>query len=54
MLFPGILSAVTVALGMQTSLRKLAEVGPQAMTLVCGLIAVLAIFALTAIVMLHV
>lgn len=49
-----LLITAIAALGMKTSLRKLAEVGPRAITLVCGLTATLAVFALTAIVMLQV
>ena len=49
-----LLITAIAALGMKTSLRKLADVGPRAITLVCGLTAILAAFALTAIVMLQV
>lgn len=42
------------ALGMKTSLRKLAEVGPRAIAIVCGLTALLAAFALSAILALHI
>ncbi|MBV0892954.1 YeiH family protein [Paracoccus sp. Z118] len=42
------------ALGMKTSLRKLAEVGPRAIAMVCGLTALLAGFALAAILLLHI
>ena len=42
------------ALGMKTSLRKLAEVGPRAIAIVCGLTALLAVFALSAILALHI
>lgn len=42
------------ALGMKTSLRKLAEVGPRAIAIVCGLTVLLAGFALTAILTLHI
>lgn len=42
------------ALGMKTSLRKLAEVGPCAIAIVCGLTALLAAFALSAILALHI
>lgn len=44
-----LLITAIAALGMKTSLRKLAEVGPKAIAVVCGLTAILAVFALTAI-----
>lgn len=49
-----LLITAIAALGMKTSLRKLAEVGPRAITLVCGLTVILAVFALTALVTLQV
>lgn len=48
-----LVTAIT-ALGMKTSLRKLAEVGPRAIAIVCGLTVLLAGFALTAILALHI
>jgi uncharacterized integral membrane protein (TIGR00698 family) len=49
-----LLITAIAALGMKTSLRNLVEVGPRSIAVVCGLTAILAIFALTAIVMLRV
>lgn len=49
-----LLITAIAALGMKTSLRNLVEVGPRSIAVVCGLTAILAVFALTAIVMLRV
>lgn len=49
-----LLITAIAALGMKTSLRNLAEVGPRSIAVVCALTAILAVFALTAIVTLRV
>ena len=49
-----LLITAIAALGMKTSMRNLVEVGPRSIAVVCGLTAILAVFALTAIVMLRV